>query len=172
MASKAMDLFLIYEFLKRLTKPFEKWDAFEAGVIDKNGKVLVDKRDRSREQEKTWGYYDRLVANLKKLLMKIPGGKKRVASFAAALLLLREEQLNPDNLDLLAERLEDYMSEAEMLVEDEGATNTAGGGKIDGIGIGPKGEPGVDPKDMKRRKKKNKELHQKILARKLKNNVQ
>ena len=30
-------------------------------------------------------------------------------------------------------------------------TNSAGGGAIDGIGVGPKGEPGVNPKKKKLR---------------------
>lgn len=32
-----------------------------------------------------------------------------------------------------------------------GAMNAAGGGSIDGIGVGPKGEPGVYPKKKKLR---------------------
>ena len=95
--AKVLDLFLIYQFLRRLVTPFEKWDAFKTGVIDKDGKVIVDKDDRTKEQKDSWGYYDRLLANLKKLLGKIPGGKSRLASFAAALLLLKEQNLDPDD---------------------------------------------------------------------------
>jgi len=32
-----------------------------------------------------------------------------------------------------------------------GAFNAAGGGSVDGIGVGPKGEPGVTPKKKKLR---------------------
>ena len=147
-----MDIYLIYEFLRRLTTPFENWDADKTGVIDKDGKVIAPKKERTPEQEKSWGYYDRLLANLKKLLGKIPLGKTRVASFAAALLLLREQNLDPDNLDQLQEILEDYMVEAEMLTED--LTNTAGSGNIAGIGVGPDGEPGIPPAAHKKHKKR------------------
>ena len=38
-----MDMFLTYQFLKRINVPFEKWDAYKLGIIDKNGKVLKKK---------------------------------------------------------------------------------------------------------------------------------
>jgi len=148
MAKGVIDIALIYSFLKRLVTPFEKWDAYKVGMIDKDGKVIVQKSDRTQEQEKSWGYFDRLVANLKKLLAKVPFGKSRIASFAAALLLLRESDLDPDDLELLEEKLQQYMQEVDVLME-EAPTNSAGGGQIAGIGIGPDGEPGI-----KRRKRK------------------
>ena len=148
MAKGALDIALIYSFLKRLTTPFEKWDAYQSGLIDKDGKVIVKKQDRTIDQNKTWGYFDRLVANLKKLLGKIPGGKSRLASFAAALLLIKEENIDADDLDYLEETLYKYMAEAEMLVE-EAPTNTAGSGQVAGIGIGPDGEPGIKKKKRK-----------------------
>jgi hypothetical protein len=40
-------------------------------------------------------------------------------------------------------------------VKEEAPTNSASGGNIAGIGVGPKGEPGVKPKAMKRYKDKN-----------------
>ena len=91
MAKGVVDLFLIYQFIKRLVTPFDKWDAYKAGVIDKDGKVILPKKDRTPEQNKSWGYYDIMIANLKKLLAKVPGGRTRLASYAAALLLLREQ---------------------------------------------------------------------------------
>lgn len=44
---------------------------------------------------------------------------------------------------------------ARVHATEEAPTNSAGGGAIDGIGVGPKGEPGVKPKAMKRYKDKN-----------------
>lgn len=152
MAKGVIDLFLIYQFLRRLTKPFEKWEAYKTGVIDKDGKVVTPKAERTPEQRKSWGYYDRLVANLKKLLGKIPGGKTRIASFAAALLLLREENINPDDTDFLEERLHHYMSEAQMIVE-EMPTNVAGSGAIAGLGVGPDGEPPAETALLRKKKK-------------------
>lgn len=152
MAKGAIDIFLVYQFLRRLVTPFDKWDAFKTGVIDKDGKVITKKNDRSDEQENSWGYYDKLTANLKKLLAKVPGGKSRLASFAAALLLLREENLDPDDLDVLSEKLDSYMHEASMLVE-EMPTNSVGAGEIAGLGVGAQGEPGISKKKQNKHKK-------------------
>ena len=149
MPKGVIDIGLVYSFLKRLVTPFDRWDAYETGVIDKDGKVITPKGERTQEQDKSWGYYDRLVANLKKLLGKLPGGKTRIASFAAALLLLREENIDPDDVEYLEERLNFYLKEAQMITE-EAPTMSAGSGQIAGIGIGPQGEPGVKLRKRKR----------------------
>jgi len=157
MPKGVIDIFLIYQFLKRLVTPFENWDAYKSGVIDKDGKVILSKDERTSEQNKSWGYYDILLANLKKLLGKIPGGKTRLASFAAALLLLREQNIDPNNLEYLEEKLNYYMTEAKYLTE-EVPTNIAGSGAIAGLGVGDQGEPGV----YKKKKKKTPILKRKM----------
>lgn len=160
MAKGAIDLFLIYQFLRRLVTPFERWDAYKLGMIDKDGKVIVPKDERTPEQDRSWGYYDRLTANLKKLLAKVPGGKTRLASFAAALLLLKEgEELDPDDLNYLEECLNNYMPEAQSLME-EMPTNVAGSGAVAGLGVGDQGEPGI-----RRKKKKKKDIYQSVVKR-------
>jgi hypothetical protein len=146
MAKGVVDLAAIYMFLKRLVTPFEQWDAYKTGLIDKNGKVIVDKADRTPEQNKSFGYFDRLVANLKKLLGKIPGGKTRIASFAAALLLLREKNIDPDDIEYLEECLQHYMKEAEMLVEE------GEGGPTNSTSMGP--GMGDDPQAFPKKKRK------------------
>jgi len=153
MAKGVLDIYLIYEFLRRLVTPFEKWDAYKAGVIDKDGKVILNKASRTPAQEKTWGYYDKLLANLKKLLGKIPGGKTRIASFAAALLLLKEKNLDPDDLEYLEECIEHYMVEAKTLIE-EVPVNNVGGGAISGIIPGEDPPVKKKPKIMRRKKVK------------------
>jgi len=88
MAGKITDLILAYQFIKRLTTPFEKTDAFKLGIIDKSGKKI--KSPETTEENNAYGYYDRMVFNLKKLLEKVPGGKTKFASYAAALFLIKE----------------------------------------------------------------------------------
>ena len=88
--ASAVDLILIYQFLKRLTTPFEKTEAFKLGLIDKNGKKLRD--PETSQEEKAYGYFDRLTFNIKKLIEQLPGGKSKLASYAAALFLIRESQ--------------------------------------------------------------------------------
>lgn len=155
MAKGVLDLGAVYMFLKRLVTPFEEWEAFKTGLIDADGKVIVQRSKRTPAQENSWGYFDRLVANLKKLLGKLPGGKTRLASFAAALLLLKENDLDPDDLEYLEECLLHYMGEAELILEDV-PVNNVGSGNIAGIGVGPQGEPGISKRIRKKYKKKNK----------------
>ena len=88
MAGKITDLILVYQFIKRLTTPFNETKAYELGIIDASGKKL--KSPKTREEEEAYGYYDRLVFNLKRLLEKLPGGKSKFASYAAALFLIKE----------------------------------------------------------------------------------
>ena len=86
-----VDLFLVYQFIRRLATPFEKWPAYEAGVIDKDGNILKGKRERNFKSEKdSFGKFDLMLLKLKKLLAKVPGGSSRLASYAAALWLIRE----------------------------------------------------------------------------------
>jgi hypothetical protein len=88
MAGKVLDLFLVYQFVKRLSTPWNKTEAFKLGLIDEKGVKL--KSAVSSEEQKAYAYYDRLVFNLKRLLEKLPGGKTRLGSFAAALFLMKE----------------------------------------------------------------------------------
>lgn len=113
-----VDLFLVYQFIRRLATPFESWDAYKQGVIDKNGKVLVKKNDRSPEQKKSWGTFDVMVANLKKLLAKVPGGSSKIASYAAALYLIKEwNHFSEDSL-LTEDVTEEQLEESLLLFND------------------------------------------------------
>ena len=104
------ELYFLYSFLKRLVTKFEKTDAYKLGIIDKNGKVLIKKRDFTTiEQRNAYTMMDTLIFNLKKLLGKIPFGKTTIASYAAALLLLREEK----NLQMM---LDEEKLEEEFLI--------------------------------------------------------
>ena len=87
----AVDLFITYKFIKLLVTPWKKTDAFDAGVIDDKGKLLVKVADQTSAQKKTYTVFERLVFNMKRILEKIPFGKSRIASYAAALYLLKEE---------------------------------------------------------------------------------
>jgi len=77
-------------FLRLLTMKVEKTGAFKTGVIDKNYKVLVKARERTSEQKKNYTMFHRIVFNIKRLIMKVPGGKSTVGSYAAAMLLIKE----------------------------------------------------------------------------------
>lgn len=91
MATSAIDIFLVYNMIRRLTTPFEKWDAYKEGVIDADGKIIVDPKNRTPEQKKSLQLFDVLILNMKKILSTIPGGRSRIATYSAALFLLKEE---------------------------------------------------------------------------------
>lgn len=145
-----VDLFMLYQFLRRLVQPFNKWDAYGTGVIDADGKVLVKPSNRSIAQKDSFGKFDLLVMRLKLLLGKIPGGKSRIASFAAAMMLIREQDdLHdiPDNM--LQESLDIYIN----MMEDGGVpANVVGTGKIAGTD-----KPPVSRSYQKRIRRKRKD---------------
>ena len=117
-----VDLFLVYQFIRRLATPFNKWKAYEAGVIDADGKILVKKKDRDSKQKKAWGIFDRMIANLKKLLAKVPGGSSKFASYAAALFLIKEYKAFTDE-SLLNEDITDEQLEESLLLFNDRYVN-------------------------------------------------
>ena len=89
----ALNVFFIYKFLRILTQPFNETDAFKLGIIDENGKILKKHRKLKTQEEKdSYTLMHRLVWKLKRLMEKIPFGKSRLASYAAALWLIKEEK--------------------------------------------------------------------------------
>ena len=86
------NIYFVYQFLKKLVTPFKKTKAFELGIVDEKGKILKRRRDLETDDEKdAYTLSDTLIWNLKKLIGKIPGGKTRIASYAAALFLIKEQ---------------------------------------------------------------------------------
>jgi len=85
------DLVYTLRFLRLLTTKFEDTTAFKLGLIDKDGKKL--KSPETSDERSAYNMFHRLVFNLKKLLAKVPGGSSKLASYAAALFLIKE-QLN------------------------------------------------------------------------------
>ena len=84
-----VNLYLLYRIVKDLSTPFDETDAFKAGLIDDKGKKL--KKAESKEEKEALSYYNRFVLNIKRLMSKVGLGSK-LATFAAALFLIKEEQ--------------------------------------------------------------------------------
>ena len=89
--SRGADLVYTYRFLKILVTPFRETKAYELGLIDENGKRIKSQRRDTPERKSAFTLFHRLVFNIKRLLEKVPGGQTRIASYAAALFLLREK---------------------------------------------------------------------------------
>jgi hypothetical protein len=86
---RAIDLFVTYRFIKLLTTPFEKTDAYKLGIIDKNGNRTDMKLYKEKEQN-AYTILHKLVFNIKKIFQKVPGLRTRLGTYAAALFLLKD----------------------------------------------------------------------------------
>ncbi len=137
---RIVDTYLLYSFIRRLSTPFREWEMYSAGLIDEHGNFIVDKQDRTEVQNNSYSYFDVLILNLKKMLAKIPGGSSRIATFAAALYMLKEGHTPTTEKKLLQltenfeSKLDFYLKESRILLEDEAAggipVNNMGDGKI------------------------------------------
>ena len=93
----AIDLFVTYRFLKLLTTPFEKTEAFKLGIIDKKDHRIMKPKSSKPEvelsttqQKNSYTILHKLVFNIKKLFNKVPGLRTKVGTYAAALFLLKD----------------------------------------------------------------------------------
>jgi hypothetical protein len=156
-----VDLFMVYQFLKRLATPFSEWQAYKLGIIDERGNILKKKKDLTLVKEReAFGLFDTMILKLKRLIEKVPGGKTRLASYAAALYLIKEGQNyteeTPDEV-LEEQFMSHYMTltESDINLQFEEIVNAAGSGNVGGL---PPDDPPVFPKSQKtlirRRKKK------------------
>ena len=138
-----VDLYVVYRILRRLTQPFTEWEAFKLGVIDAQGNILKKDSDRRTMAERdSLTTFDVLMIKLKRLLALAPGGKTRLASYAAALWLIKEEK----NLTLenITEKFRKFQAES---LNEEAPANQVGSGNI----AGTTGDPPVGKKVMMRR---------------------
>ena len=164
----AGNIYFAYQFLTKLTTPFNKTEAYKLGIIDDKGKVLKRRSTLKTQAEKdAYTISDTLVFNLKKLLGKVPGGKSKFATFAAALFLLKEDLTYRHYQDqsFLQEEFFKFMKTDEkdvQLVREQITLREkyldeldAGSGNIASIGVGPDGEPPGITAAQKKKNEKN-----------------
>jgi len=97
--SRVIDAVIAYRVIKLLVTPFNKTKAFELGIIDDKGKVLIKSRNiETAEQRKAYTLLIRFVFNLKKLLAKV-GVRGPIGTAAAAALAFFKEQ-HGENLEV------------------------------------------------------------------------
>lgn len=117
----------VYLFIKMLTKSYTKWPAYQAGVIDEKGNVLIPERLRTPSQVKSFSLFDRLVLGIRKRLTMGVGGATMLSSFAAALYLIEEhkmftcdlrEDFRQVELDSLIEFVEELTTTSSALAVD------------------------------------------------------
>lgn len=158
-----VDLFMVYQFIKRLATPFNEWEAYKLGIIDERGNILKKRKDLNLIKERdAFGVFDVMILKLKRLIEKLPAGKTRLASYAAALYLIREGNNYTDDTpdEVLEEQFMTHyitLSESDINIQFEEIMNTAGGGNIGGL---PPDDPPMFPKAratlLRRNKRKKK----------------
>ena len=124
--SRAADLGYAFRFLKLLTTPWNKLKAYELGIVDENGKNLKRAKElKTKEEKSAYTIFHRLVFNIKRLLGKIPGGKSTLASYAAALYLIKEhtgmseEKIEEIITKVLDDNLETDLTESQWFIKGD-----------------------------------------------------
>jgi len=89
--SRFVDAIIAYRILRKLATPFDQTDAFKLGIIDDRGKILRKFSQLTSNQEKdAYTLLDRLVWRVKRIIERVPYASPQLASFAAALALIKE----------------------------------------------------------------------------------
>ena len=79
------------KFLKILSTSFEMSEAFQLDIIDENGKRNKNVKLDSKERNKVYTKFYRLVFNVKKLIIKVPDGTSKLTSYASLLFLAKKD---------------------------------------------------------------------------------
>lgn len=106
--SRAADTYYTYRLVRTLATDWTDQEAYELGIIDEKGKVLRKSNTlKTTEEKSAYTLFHRLSFNLKRILEALPFGKSKLASFAAALFLIKEETgLSEDQLKKILDDME------------------------------------------------------------------
>ena len=135
---RAIDLFVTYRFLRLLTTPFEKTDAFKLGIIDEKGnRIKLPKSTKpavelsTSELKGAYTILHKLVFNIKKLFNKIPGLRTKVGTYAAALFLLKDTfKESVDDPDMFEKEFVKFLKENNIEMDDEISEEVIGFGEV------------------------------------------
>jgi len=135
---RAIDLFVTYRFLKLLTTPFEKQDAFKLGIIDKDGNRIRQPKSTkpavelaTSELKNAYTILHKLVFNVKKLFNKVPGLRTKVGTYAAALFLLKDTfKESVDDPDVFEKEFMKYLKEEGVELDNSISEDVIGFGEI------------------------------------------
>ena len=134
---RAIDLFVTYRFIRLLTTPFEKTEAFKLGVIDKDGNRIVDPKTKKAselstiDEKNSYTVLHKLVFNIKKLFAKVPGLRTKLGTYAAALFLLKDTfKESVDDPDMFEKEFVKYLKEQGYELDDTISENVIGFGEV------------------------------------------
>tara|TARA_B100000131_G_scaffold136263_1_gene132829 strand:+ start:1485 stop:2072 length:588 start_codon:yes stop_codon:yes gene_type:complete len=122
----AADTVYAFRFIRMMVMDWKSWDAYKEGIIDENGKRLKEVKLDTDSKRSAYTPFVRLVANIKRLTAKIPGGGSKLGSFASALYLVKEKaNLSEKGLKSICEKCDievlDFLNENNewFLLEDK-----------------------------------------------------
>ena len=135
---RAVDLFVTYRFLKLLTTPFEKTDAFKLGIIDANGhRIKLPKSTKPAVElttstlKNSYTILHKLIFNIKKLFAKVPGLRTKVGTYAAALFLLKDTfKEHVEDPDMFEKEFMKYLKENNIELDREISEEIIGFGEV------------------------------------------
>jgi len=100
--------------VKMLVTPFNKFKAFDLGIIDEKGKSLIKMKKVRGNDRKHYTMLHRFVFNLKRILQKVGLGS-RLGSFAVALaLLIKEDKTYAQHKDSIESAVITYLKEENL----------------------------------------------------------
>ena len=122
--SRIIDNLIAYRILTMLVTPFVETDAYKLGIIDAKGNTLRKTSQlKTTDEREAFTYLHRLVFNLKKILLKLPGGDSKMKNIIAALWLIKEYHQSKDRTTSLMEeklkRIIEKLDDGLILVEEE-----------------------------------------------------
>ena len=133
---RAVDLFVTYRFLKLLTTPFNKTDAFKFGIIDKDGNRIKNEDGsvevlRAPDEKGAYTILHKLIFNIKKLFAKVPGLRTKVGTYAAALFLLKDTfKEHVEDPDIFEKEFMKYLKEEGYELDNSISEDVIGFGEI------------------------------------------
>ena len=135
---RAIDLFVTYRFLKLLTTPFQKTEAFKLGIIDENGNRIMQKGIKkpqvplvTSQEKNAYTILHKLVFNIKKIFAKVPGLRTKVGTYAAALFLLKDTfKESVDDPDMFEKEFVKFLKENDIEFDDSISEEVIGFGEI------------------------------------------
>jgi hypothetical protein len=135
---RAIDLFVTYRFIKLLTTPFNKTDAYKFGIIDENGnRIREDNSTRPKVElttstlKNSYTILHKLVFNIKKIFEKVPGLRTKVGTYAAALFLLKDTfKEHVEDPDMFEKEFMKYLKENKIELDREISEEVIGFGEV------------------------------------------
>ena len=135
---RAVDLFVTYRFIKLLTTPFNKTDAYKYGIIDDKGnRIREDNSTRVKVElttstlKNSYTILHKLVFNIKKIFSKLPLLKSKIGTYAAALFLLKDTfKEHVEDPDMFEKEFMKYLKENNIELDREISEEVIGFGEV------------------------------------------